>query len=221
MRRFGYLISFIVAALLLQSCQQGQTEPCDEMPNLIEVRIVKLNPIYLDYVIAGVEKRNDSILFKIFGQEAACQELFLGTSPYIELPNRHYLIDWKWGIAIPNKNFLINVQWEDVENRQQEWNARRTKRIHSIDVASKCISVSHLQIDKYLHIAPPTEMSSRFPYIPAEYLAPDWMGKYHSLNDLDESQIEEYKKGVAYYDSLQNVYVERISKMILMGYFED
>ena len=71
-------------------------------------------------------------------------------------------------------------------------------------------------IDNALNIAPPAEMDSKFPYVPADYLQKDWMGRYSLLEEIPESQLEEYLELVKYQDSLQEVYVERLSQLILM-----
>lgn len=185
------------------------------------VTILKFSsPQYLDYVVAKKEKSGDDIFYKIGTEEGraggTCQELFLGSSPYIALPKGYYMTDWKWGHGIIN-NYLIDVKWEDVNNRLQKWPS--DTKIISTDFLKQdggWYGFSYEIIDKKLNIAPPTEMDSEFPNIPVDYLRKDWMGRYNSLEEIPESQLEEYLELVKYQDSLQEVYVERLSQVILM-----
>ena len=218
----GKVYLYIVATcciLLLQSCESRQKR-WDAMPPYMVITVLKFSsPQYLDYVVAKKEKSEDNEFYKIGGVGGTCKELYIGHSPYIALPKGYYTLDWKWGRGIINRpeNYLIGIKWEEVENRQQKWPLNTT--IISSDFIthdSGWRATSYELIDKALNIAPPTEMDSKFPYIPADYLRKDWMGRYNSLEEIPESQREEYLEWVRYQDSLQEVYIERLSQVILI-----
>lgn len=220
MKKFYYYIAAISFIILLQSCEP-ERELSEKMPPYMDIAILKFSsPQYLDYVIVKKEKSEDNEFYKIGGVGGSCQELYLGSSPYIALPKGYCMLDWKWGRGIINtpENYLIDVKWEDVENRQQKWQSNT--RIISSDFIPDggWRATSYEWIDKALNVTPPTEMDSEFPDVPADYLRKDWMERYNSLEEIPESQREEYLELVKYQDSLQDVYVERLSQLILMDY---
>ena len=226
MKKIFLFITAISCILLLPSCEKTETqeqETYTPMPTYMVITMLKFSsPHYLDYVITKKDKSGDDVFYKIGGVGGSCQELYLGSSPYIELPKGYYMLDWKWGRGIINipENYLIDVKWEEVENRQQKWPS--DIRIISTDFINQnggWLATSYENIDKVLHIAPPKEMDSKFPNVPADYLQKDWMGRYNSIEEVPESQREEYLELVKYQDSLQEVYIERLSQIMQMDDF--
>ena len=220
MRNANFFL-LLLLSFLFSACNQGVEDepiPIDWKPIEMRITILKFSSAeYINFVSAKKEIIEGEVFYKIGGVGYTCQELYLGTSPYIVLPKGYYMIDWKWSFIFHNPgNYLIDVKWEEVENRQQKWPSNT--KILSTDFIihdGGWRATSYRGIDKTLNIDPPTEMDSKFPYIPADYLEKDWMGKYNSLDEIPESQREEYLKLVKYQDSLQNVYVERLSQIIL------
>ena len=117
----GEFIS-LTSAFFLPSCNYnnpGQPEPVIMYMDIVQFA----KPEYINYVVvdrAAPEYDENSCKIRMAGR--ACQELYLGSSPYIALPDNYYIIDWKWGSFIyPPTNFLINCQWTDVKDRLQIW----------------------------------------------------------------------------------------------------
>lgn len=126
---------FPILALILTACES----PSPEMPDLgiMGMQLVRFKSSeHIQYVaVEEVPVEFDTIkgypsdklvgtksAYKIRGAGGVCQELFLGHSPYIELVNDYFLVDWKWGNFIYKpSNVLIDVAWQGVQDRQQIW----------------------------------------------------------------------------------------------------
>ena len=198
-------------------------EPVVEEPLVkMGITVVKLSsPEYLDYVIADICNHKDS-LFAIRNEDYPAQELFLGSSPYIALSNDYYAVDWKWGSFIYTPtNYLLSVKWEDVMDRKQQWGWEKMKL--SSGFILKEGGNSYEAIDKFLNIAPPPIKDSTIcNYLPKEYCIPLWLLSIHSLSEISDSvMLQQYLNEVKYQDSLQNIYVERLSQIIEEGRLEE
>ena len=221
MKKFKRLWILPFFAFVLSACEHNIPGTGDvfSVDPLLYLEIVKFSsPEYLNYVVAEKDYSGDEEhLCTIRGAGGSCQELFLGSSPYIALPNDYYVVNWKWGSFLYQPtNFLINVKWSDVKNRHQRWD------YPSIVLTSHFIKEwggpTYQEIDKYLNIAPPAYIdSTRNARIPVDYIRPDWVYGYDSITEVPDSLLHEYMAGVKQLDSLQNVYIERISKIIEEG----
>ena len=215
----------VYVSLLLVSCSLGKTE----MPDLhiMSMQLVSFNsPEYTKYVVADrVAAEWDTIkgvrtksAYKILWNGGACQELFLGQSPYIELADGYYLVDWKWGNFIYQpSNVLLDAVWTDVQDRQQVWWDSSTPVISS-DFIKHWGHTNRVDIDKYLQITPAAN-DERF-NVSTDHVRFLWLGEFHTLADMQESfgnGAEDYMQEVARQDSLQRVYVERLTKIIKEG----
>lgn len=207
-----YLFGIIAISIIFSACESGQTKPEDHAPFDMWMNLVKFtSPEYLNYV--AVEKDywgDEEHLCKIRLYGRTCEELYIGSSPYIALSNDYYIIDWKWGDFIyPSTNFLINIKWPEVEARQQIW------EYPSIYLTSHFVKewayVYYKSIDTYLNI-----LSARN----SDYIMPEWTVDGFgpkTLKGMTESEIAEYMPKVSYQDSLQEVYAKRLSQIIQDG----
>lgn len=205
---------FFIAAFgcLLVACTSNEPIPNMTPTHYMYMNIVKFSsPEYLNYVAVEKEYMGDEehICHIRFLEGRACEELYIGSSPYIALPDEYYIIDWKWGDFIyPPTNFLIDVKWSEVESRNQRW------EYPSIYITSNFIKewgyVSYKTIDTYLNIQSVQDY---------DYIMPEWMDGYgyRSLKDIPESEVESYMADVRYQDSLRDVFVEHLSQIIKEG----
>ena len=192
-------------AVLLQACDQN-TPAADPQPaggGLL--RIIKFkSPEYADFVV--VEKTFNGDSCHIRQVHNIIIEVAIGSSPYIALPDDYYAVDWKWGQLIyPPTNFLIDVKWNEVTDSHQKWEYP-SKYITS-DIFKVWGYTAYKTIDSFLNI----EVAN-----PYDYTRPDWVDEklpFHHYSDLPKA----YKAEVRREDSLQNVYVERLSQIINEG----
>lgn len=207
----------VAIALFAVTACSHQNQPVHE-PFLREgIDIVKLeSPEYLDYVIA--DSYGDSLFGIRYENECSAQELFLGTSPYIALPDGYYAIDWKWGHFVYSPtNYLLSVKWEEVKDRRQRWGWDKMKL--SSGFILREFGFSYAGIDKFLNIAPPPVKDDKYP---KEYKIPGWLYFTHSLSDITDSvRLQQYLDEVKFQDSLQATYVERVSRIIEEGRLEE
>ena len=150
------------------------------------------------------------------------QELFLGTNPYINVTDNYYVIDWKWGnFMYEPYNVLLDLKWEDVIDRQQIWDINYPTL--SFNQTITWGDITREKIDKYLNIEP-APLDSIYG-VSTDYLRPWFIGKFSTLPDVPDDIAIEYHKEVARQDSLQRVYIERLSQIIeesaieKLGYF--
>lgn len=214
-----------LSLLLLYSCSfQHQQIPDNQ---LIPLTILKVSdPKYLEYVVAeNVNVKFDSVdasglvqgverAYKIRGEGAVYQELYIGRSPYIPLEDNFYLVDWKWGSFIYEpSNVLLNVKWNAVNNRREEWNLNT--EIISSDFLVTWGWTDRGKIDDELGIKDTS---------PLDYMRPNFYGLYNTIDEIPDTIVlkdnfcytmKNYQDEVLRQDSLQRVYVERLSKIIL------
>ncbi len=200
--------------MIFASCNSGQNESGtdDHTPFDMWMNVVKFtSPEYLNYVVVEKDYWGDEEhLCKIRFNGRTCEELYIGSSPYIALSDDYYIIDWKWGDFIyPATNFLIDVKWSEVEARQQKW------EYPSIYVTSHLVkewgTVLYKLIDTYLNIL--SAQSS-------DYIMPQWTVDGFgpkTLKGMTEFEVAEYMTKVGYQDSLQEVYAKRLSQIIQEG----
>lgn len=221
---------FPILALILIACES----PSPEMPDLgiMGMQLVRFKSSeHIQYVaVEEVPVEFDTIkgypsdklvgtksAYKIRGAGGVCQELFLGHSPYIELVNDYFLVDWKWGNFIYKpSNVLIDVAWQGVQDRQQIWDLQTD--VISSNFIYKWGSTNRADIDRYLNITPAPDKDYLF-NVSTDHARPVFLGKYHTLSDLDKGQytVDDYMHEVARQDSLQNVYIERLKQIIQDG----
>ena len=204
------------------------------MPDLhiMGMQIVNFkSPEYVKYVVAErVTVEWDTIkgypsdklvgkksAYKIRREGGVCQELFLGQSPYIELADGYYLVDWKWGHFIYHpSNVLLDVVWTDVKDRQELWDLETS--IVSSDFIEEWGAVNRNKIDSYLQIAPAPK--DELFNVSTDHVRFRWIGEFHTLADVQErfgNDVEDYMKEVTRQDSLQRVYAERLTQVIKEG----
>lgn len=230
MKNIGFVVLSAYISLLLISCNSRTTQMPDL--HLMGMQIVNFkSPEYVKYVVAErVAAEWDTIkgypgdilkwkksAYKIRSEGGVCQELFLGQSPYIELADGYYLVDWKWGgfIYAPS-NVLINVMWEDVHDRQQLWDLAMP--IVSSNFIKCEGATSRAKIDNYLQIAPAPK--DELFNVSTDHVRFRWIGEFHTLADVQErfgNDVEDYMKEVTRQDSLQRVYAERLTQVIKEG----
>lgn len=221
-----YIKNFIfLGLLLLYSCSfQHQQIPDNQ---LIPLTILKVSdPKYLEYVVAeNVNVKLDTVdasglvqgaerAYKIRGEGAVYQELYIGRSPYIPLKDDFYLVDWKWGSFLYEpSNVLVNVKWDEVKNRQEEWNLNT--EIISSDFLVTWGWVDRKKIDDYLGIKGASLV---------DYIHPNFYGLYNTIEEIPDTivledkfcyTLKDYQDEVLIQDSLQQIYAERLSQIIL------
>lgn len=220
MKHIYIFIIALCAAVFFSACEEKhESAPYLDPTPLMYMRIIKLSSKdYLPYVIA--DKTIDGTGYKIrCSVGGVCQELFLGTSPYIALPKDYYLLDWKWGDFIYRpSNYLIDVQWTDVQDVQQIWDLKATNAVDSFyHFMPYWNAITWEAIDKFLNIPPPTEYGTT-PLHPIDYIYPNWASRFKTLSDVSKSvdklSEEEYIANVHRQDSLNNIYIERLSRII-------
>lgn len=250
-----YIMAFI--ANMMAACS-SQPVPKPEKPkNLIMgMTIVQFSsPHYMEYVVAEerplwpsdeIWKDNDlpvpdSVInrYIIRSIGGTCQEFFLGTSPYIELTDNFYLVDWKWGNFIYSPtNVLLDVKWKDVNNRLELWDLRTDLISDKADKFLKVWAItSRKKIDIHLRITP-TPVDSTLPdygsrkNISPDYLIPWFAWEFNTISQLQNQHkkykkdslinryFEDYCREVERQDSLQTVYVERLKQIIQTGELE-
>jgi hypothetical protein len=152
--------------------------------------------------------------YKIRSIEGVSQDFFIGKSPYIELSDGYYLVDWKWGNFIYKPfNVLLDVLWSEVQDRQQLWDMETP--IISSDFIDKWGTTNRSEIDRYLQIEPAA--NDTLYGVSTDHLRSDFLGRYHSLSDVPEGIKEDYIHEVERQDSLQRVYAERLTQVIKEG----
>lgn len=222
------ILTLIVTILILIACTPNDLELDGRDSGMLPIDILYVSDVdYLNYVVAErfSNGTKDEYCYKIRGNGGVCQELYLGTSPYIPLIDNYYLIDWKWGdFMYEPYNVLLNMNWEQVSNRIETWNINYP--IVSIKCNIKWGTVSRAAIDEYLNITPAPYLDSLNIKVSTDHWRPMFVGKYNTINDLpSDFPIEEYMKEVKRQDSLQDVYAKRLRQIIKanalkkVGYF--
>lgn len=203
----------ILTSLVLIACEpspQPATYTGYPEPTMYIVLVKFTEPQYVDSVVVEENAAGDSCQIRKMGGFGTCTELCVGHSPYIPLPNEYYLVDWKWGyfFYMPY-TFVINVNWLDVIDTKQKWECPKGQLNISFIKDLRCCYFK--SIDEY----------SGESYGYRNYEIPSSLSKYHSLSDVPYDQLEYFLKQVAVQDSLQEVYKERISKIIEEGALDD
>ena len=215
MKLICYFIVSVCFIALLPSCE-SHNQPAATGEGGAYFTIIKFTaPEYPNYVVVEPdfwEYWHLSYIRSACGGYV-CPELFIGSSPYIALPNGYYATDWKWGEFIyPPSNILIDVKWEDVEDINQRW------EYPSILISTIFLKVwakaSYKSIDSYCHIqsANPNDYRNHNQWA--------YENIHTSIADIPEEEVDAYKAHVRYVDSLQDVHIERIAKIIENGELE-
>ena len=216
------IIYFSMCIYVFTACEPKNNPEAEEVLDKMGIAVVKFSsPEYVDYVIADICNHKDS-LFAIRNEDYPAQELFLGSSPYIALPNDYYALDWKWGYFIYGPtNHLLSVRWEEVKDRKQQWGWDKLKL--SSGFIRKEGGSSYKAIDEFLNIAPPPiKDNTLYNYLPREYCLNQGLWRIHSLSEITDSVfLQQYLDEVKYQDSLQVIYVERLSRIIEEGKIDD
>lgn len=200
----------ILTSLVLIACEpspQPATYTGYPEPTMYIVLVKFAEPQYVDSVVVEENAAGDSCQIRRIGGFGTCTELCVGHSPYIPLPNEYYLVDWKWGDFF-YMNFIINVNWLDVTDTQQKW-VYPTGKINR-NFYKELKKINRKIIDEYFGES----------YGDRNYFIPG-LSWYHSLSDVPSEKLDNFLKLVAVQDSLQEVYKERISKIIEEGALDD
>ncbi len=187
------------------------------------------NTKYLDNVlVCQSSTRSDS--YQVCGTGwLYCEDLFLGTSPYIHLIDNYYLIDWKWNLSPCSECVLLTDKWKDVHNRYNHtWKQQDGYLAVVKDFIDQIYWTSPREIDTYLQItpAPPSKewwsvneytepkISSDYelPWFPSNSYTttaelPDTL---HIISTNDVYTKADFLAEINRQDSLQQVYVERL-----------
>ena len=204
MKRLFSIVIFC-CALLLVACESHQKIGGCADPSMGMCIVKFTSPEYLDSVVVERDYvSGDSCQIRRLGGFGTCQEFFLGHSPYIALPDGYYLVDWKWGdFFYVRSNFIINVKWTEVTDILQKWeyptgNVNR----HFFKMVGR---TSYKRIDNYFG---ETYGGRNYEVVPLQY---------HTISDVPPFERRNLYKQVAIQDSLQEVYKERLSRVIEEG----
>lgn len=232
MKKVSYLTIALMNLVLIGCEKDDHLNNYQPYRPIMSMNIVKItNPEFLDYVLCEEQsifpeqaEGNFDEHYKVYGIRSiglCAQELYLGESPYIELTDGYFLIDWKWGNFLYPWCKLMNVQWEEVIDRQQIWDLQ-TELVSSsfseiFDVAG---FTNREVIDEYLNIVPAPD--NRY----GEGISDDHLNPFfypiNSLEQIKDSVARtEYLEEVQRQDSLQNVYIERIKQTIQQNALEE
>ena len=228
----------VIAMLMLLlhvSCDKSSRDIVSDMTweyKMPAFEIVKFDDAEDCGKVVTVRKGED---FCIRGTRTVADELCLRTSPYISLPDGYRLVDWKWGLLFDSQAMLLNVSWDDLEDSQQCWNANG---VYHEKFVGKLGYVSRGEIDKFLKINPSPadryskiwggagENSSILELVSLDYAKPWWLYGFQSLSEMPDTlrtfgneiyTKADYMAEVARQDSLQDVYVLRLSTIIERG----
>ena len=230
-----YLLTMLVLTLFSCESREEYGSSVWERNDMI-MNIVKMsNPEYLQYVVADNvpfsvnsdrAEDPDSNLYQIRGSGAVYEELYIGTTPYIDLGQNYYLVDWKWGnFLYAPTNVLIDVNWEEVKSRKQVWGIE-------IPSVSGCFMLEHeyvsrKKVDGFLKITSVAPIDAEY-NLSADYIKPEFLWHYNCLEELmlaiaDSTVVEGFKTLEAYntevarQDSLQGVFTKRLRRIIADG----
>ncbi|MBR0310594.1 MAG: hypothetical protein IJQ97_06890 [Paludibacteraceae bacterium] len=224
MKNINCTILSVLCIFLFNACSQSGVDNHITGMSLVKFK----NQDYLNYVVAedipidlsaNPEKNDENgysnkRAYKIRSIEGVSQDFFIGKSPYIELSDGYYLVDWKWGNFIYKPfNVLLDVLWSEVQDRQQLWDMETP--IISSDFIDKWGTTNRSEIDRYLQIEPAA--NDTLYGVSTDHLRSDFLGRYHSLSDVPEGIKENYIREKERQDSLQCIYVERLKLIIQKG----
>ena len=231
--KYFSVILFVAAIFMLIGCSTDDVEDNKLHPNTtpapmeMYLNLVKFKDInYHQYVI--VDSLGD--YFKMRGQSMVPQELFLGKNPYIALPDNWFLVDWKWGSFIYEPfSVLLSHPWGELPDRHQTFSVETT--VMDTKPLTRWTGVSRRQVNNALGITPtPPPVGEENQYVDTlispDYLRPLWSEKFQYLSEL-QSYItdsidgywseEAFYREVAFQDSLQLVFVDRLTTLIETG----
>lgn len=226
MRKYSFFLLLGLIASLFVGCD-GKNLENPYRPGF-KVRILKIsNTEYMNNVLACYE---DLTNYQICTTEwLHCEDLFLGTSPYIHLADNYYLLDWKWDLHLCPECVLLPCKWNEVSNRYQTWKREGGSIASITEFVDEILYTSREEIDQYLEITPAPASkewwseSKRYPSLSADHEIP-WFPKdsYTTVASLPDTLYnKEYvytKKDffaeVERQDSLQKVYVERLKSIM-------
>ena len=173
--------------------------------------------------------------------EWAEQEMHIaGTSPYIPLIDGYYLIDWKWHQLLPlsslaneawpnayhnyfaehilNHAFMTDMEWTDVKDLTKGYsdslNTQPVKGIELIRVWPKALASMYNDVDSDTYLC--WNMSIYY----CDGMCFDNAYAYYKYGDCTNSG-KTYHTYLAYCDSLQSVYQQRLKELINNGKLKD
>jgi len=170
------------------------------------------------------------------------QELHIaGTSPYIPLADGYYLIDWKWYELMPlcavpeplpgashdyytdhllSHCFMTDINWSDLKDLTAGYpNDMYTQPVRGIEI----VRADYITIDQLYNDEKDQE---RDPYICyniylyCEGLSVSNVDMYYRYGDCSKSG-KTYRTYIAYCDSLQSVYRQRLIEIINNGQLKE
>ena len=225
----SFLISCLVISFLLVSCNQKEPgyRTTDEL--VCPITLVRFQQdTYKDYILAEQKyDSKDSVeYYALRAPGTVPQELFIGRSPYIPLPDGWYAVDWKWGkIIYRPTNVLLPIVWEKMQDTDQRWDIKIP--LLSTNPVTRWSGVRRNAIDKYLNITPtPAVIDSDHREwgddVSPDYRVPEWAWRYKHLSDVPDTidvgfTKEDYLRDIARQDSLQEVFIERLTRIIESG----
>ncbi|MBQ7210611.1 MAG: hypothetical protein IJS05_06935 [Paludibacteraceae bacterium] len=214
-------VVFFIASLpiIMSSCESEiNNKPYDVSPECTMTIVKFLSSDYYNYVIAeivddsspSVELTNGEKAYKIRGEGRACQDFYIGSSPYIDVYDGYYVVDWKWGdFLYPSSNVLLPVRWSEVSDRQQIWDNNLEVLTSTIFSRQGCIKLDRRAIDEYLNIKPNMTMSTNG----IDSVCMDYLATPIIYNSCDE----DYSAEIIRQDSIHKVYIDRIKQIIKSG----
>ena len=184
---------------------------------------------YQNYVMVEPKSnaQDNSTYFVMRNNGVIPQEYFIGNSPYIPLPDGWYAIDWRWGdFVYKPSNVLISIPWSNVISRSQRWDGSTT--IISSNPLKQWSGVRKSNIDKYLGVTPtPVDTIGIMgdTNVSPDYLRPWWASMYQTLDAVPDTlrdgfTKEDYFRDIARQDSLQDIFIGRLRRVIENGDLE-
>ena len=142
-----------------------------------------------------------------------------------------YLVDWKWGLELRYTHVVLPMMWKDVRKPDEKY-YRSDFQVITSDIISKIGVVKRSEIDKLMHITPAPAAEGPGPWgrtsggISTDYLAPVYLSRYYSKQDLPEVidqkgdwqyTLQDYIDERQRQDSLQEIYRQRLATLLYSG----
>lgn len=165
-----------------------------------------------------------------------------GASPYVRLQDDYYLVDWKWQPLLPisatcnypqpdgndildavkNHSFLTNVKWKNLNSLTTRWDQPnnftpiQVKEIYRLNIkALEQFIGTHNDGDPTAFLCYNKGLYSDG--LSVSNVITYWNNRSHSGCHAENAYLD----CIAHYDSLQNVYAERLRQIIKEGALQE
>lgn len=231
------LVCNVLISSLFASCKP-KNEPTHEDLGPIDqaemfVRVLKFNNTKdADYVPMLACSSADGILYYSLPYLDVYVEALsdvMGKTPYIALPNDYLVYDWKINTYFMPE-FLTPIHWEEITDYDQRWNCESLESERGLprkmyDATETNLRVKRSWIDAFLGIAPKQEFVHQHGMdISTDYARPYWLGRFETAEEIEKNAnmtLQSCEEEIARQDSLQNVYIKRLTSIIEEGRLQD